>query len=253
MMGIMTTTVDSSDSMPERLQEGSVAPDFTLPAVIPGFTESGSINLSDVLDAGRRVVLYFYPAAMTPGCTTEACDFRDNLARLASKNVTVLGVSKDSRDKLRKFAQRDHLTFPLLSDPDLTVHKLYGAYGEKKLYGKVHVGVIRSTLGHQYPMVPWRLRATTCVPRTCRFAIKALEKLEKLESSAFSLFGHSGSCIAVPCGTCRMNHCRMRPPVDFSDSPANSETVGAQYVYGWHVIERCCGGIEHQFADGGGC
>ena len=72
MMGIMTTTVDSSDSMPERLQEGSVAPDFTLPAVIPGFTESGSINLSDVLDAGRRVVLYFYPAAMTPGCTTEA-------------------------------------------------------------------------------------------------------------------------------------------------------------------------------------
>ena len=94
MMGIMTTTVDSSDSMPERLQEGSVAPDFTLPAVIPGFTESGSINLSDVLDAGRRVVLYFYPAAMTPGCTTEACDFRDNLARLASKNVTVLGVSR---------------------------------------------------------------------------------------------------------------------------------------------------------------
>lgn len=129
MMGIMTTTVDSSDSMPERLQEGSVAPDFTLPAVIPGFTESGSINLSDVLEAGRKVVLYFYPAAMTPGCTTEACDFRDNLARLASKNVTVLGVSKDSLDKLRKFAQRDHLTFPLLSDPDLTVHKLYGAYG----------------------------------------------------------------------------------------------------------------------------
>lgn len=93
MMGIMTTTVDSSDSMPERLQEGSVAPDFTLPAVIPGFTESGSINLSDVLEDGRRVVLYFYPAAMTPGCTTEACDFRDNLARLESQNVAVLGVS----------------------------------------------------------------------------------------------------------------------------------------------------------------
>ena len=81
MMGIMTTTVDSSDSMPERLQEGSAAPDFTLSAVIPGFTENGLINLSDVLDAGRRVVLYFYPAAMTPGCTTEACDFRDNLDR----------------------------------------------------------------------------------------------------------------------------------------------------------------------------
>ena len=131
----MTTNAHDSDSMPERLQEGSAAPDFTLPAVVPDSTEDSSITLSEVLKAGRKVVLYFYPAAMTPGCTTEACDFRDNLARLASKNVTVLGVSKDSLDKLRKFAQRDHLTFPLLSDPDLTVHKLYGAYGEKKLYG----------------------------------------------------------------------------------------------------------------------
>lgn len=137
MMGIMTTTVDSSDSMPERLQEGSVAPDFTLPAVIPGFTESGSINLSDVLEAGRKVVLYFYPAAMTPGTAPPSLRFPRQSRRLASKNVTVLGVSKDSLDKLRKFAQRDHLTFPLLSDPDLTVHKLYGAYGEKKLYGKI--------------------------------------------------------------------------------------------------------------------
>ena len=194
MMGIMTTTVDSSDSMPERLQEGSVAPDFTLPAVIPGFTESGSINLSDVLDAGRRVVLYFYPAAMTPGCTTEACDFRDNLARLASKNVTVLGVSKDSLDKLRKFAQRDHLTFPLLSDPDLTVHKLYGAYGENavgrrvegyrgvgELYGKVHVGVIRSTLvinpDGSVAIARYNVRAKGHVDSL----LKALEKLEKLE------------------------------------------------------------------------
>ena len=180
MMGIMTTTVDSSDSMPERLQEGSVAPDFTLPAVIPGFTESGSINLSDVLEAGRKVVLYFYPAAMTPGCTTEACDFRDNLARLASKNVTVLGVSKDSLDKLRKFAQRDHLTFPLLSDPDLTVHKLYGAYGEKKLYGKVHVGVIRSTLVINPPdgsvvIARYNVRAKGHVDSL----LKALDKLEK--------------------------------------------------------------------------
>ena len=144
MMGIMTTTVDSSDSMPERLQEGSAAPDFTLPAVIPGFTESRSINLSDVLDAGRRVVLY-------------------------------------SLEKLRKFAEHDHLTFPLLSDPDLTVHKLYGAYGEKKLYGKVHVGVIRSTLvinpDGSVAIARYNVRAKGHVDSL----LKALEKLEKLE------------------------------------------------------------------------
>ena len=144
MMGIMTTTVDSSDSMPERLQEGSAAPDFTLPAVIPGFTESRSINLSDVLDAGRRVVLYFYPAAMTPGCTTEACDFRDNLARLASKNVTVLGVAKDSLDKLRKFAQRDHLTFPLLSDPDPVSYTHLDVYKRQVMPSSARVFMSRS-------------------------------------------------------------------------------------------------------------
>ena len=82
---------------------------------------------------------------MTPGCTTEACDFRDNLARLSALGFTVLGVSKDPLDKLARFRERDHLTFPLLSDPDLTVHRLYGAYGEKNLYGKVRLGVIRST------------------------------------------------------------------------------------------------------------
>ena len=146
-MGRMTATVHDSAQAPvyARLQEGSDAPDFTLPAIVPGTAENGLINLSDVLEDGRRVVLYFYPAAMTPGCTTEACDFRDNLARLESQNVAVLGVSKDSLEKLRKFAEHDHLTFPLLSDPDLTVHKLYGAYGEKKLYGKVSMGVVRST------------------------------------------------------------------------------------------------------------
>ena len=146
-MGRMTATVHDSAQAPvyARLQEGSEAPDFTLPAIVPGTAENGLINLSDVLEDGRRVVLYFYPAAMTPGCTTEACDFRDNLARLESQNVSVLGVSKDSLEKLRKFAERDHLTFPLLSDPDLTVHKLYGAYGEKKLYGKVSMGVVRTT------------------------------------------------------------------------------------------------------------
>ena len=89
-----------------------------LPAIVPGTAENGLINLFDVLEDGRRVLLVnFDPAAMTPGCTTDACDFRDNLARLESQNVSVLGVSKDSLEKLRKFAEHDHLTFPLLSDP----------------------------------------------------------------------------------------------------------------------------------------
>lgn len=118
---------------------------------------------------------------MTPGCTTEACDFRDNLARLESQNVSVLGVSKDSLEKLRKFAEHDHLTFPLLSDPDLTVHKLYGAYGEKKLYGKIHVGVIRSTLiinpDGSVALARYNVRAKGHVDSL----LKALEKLEKLE------------------------------------------------------------------------
>lgn len=193
-MGRMTATVHDSAQAPAyaRLSEGSAAPDFTLPAIVPDSAspagvETGidsqetSITLSEVLKAGRKVVLYFYPAAMTPGCTTEACDFRDNLARLASKNVTVLGVSKDSLDKLRKFAQRDHLTFSLLSDSDLTVHKLYGAYGEKKLYGKVHVGVIRSTLvinpDGSVVIARYNVRAKGHVESL----LKALEKLEKLE------------------------------------------------------------------------
>lgn len=177
MMGIMTTTVDSSDSMPERLQEGSAAPDFTLPAVIPGFTESGSINLSDVLDAGRRVVLYFYPAAMTPGCTTEACDFRDNLARLESQNVVVLGVSKDSLDKLRKFAERDHLTFPLLSDPDLTVHKLYGAYGEKEALRQGARRRDSFDTRHQSRWLRGDCALQRACQRTCRFAVKGTGKV----------------------------------------------------------------------------
>lgn len=182
-MGRMTATVHDSAQAPvyARLQEGSEAPDFTLPAIVPGTAENGLINLSDVLEDGRRVVLYFYPAAMTPGCTTEACDFRDNLARLESQNVAVLGVSKDSLEKLRKFAEHDHLTFLLLSDPDLTVHKLYGAYGEKKLYGKIHVGVIRSTLvinpDGSVVIARYNVRAKGHVDSL----LKALEKLEKLE------------------------------------------------------------------------
>jgi len=121
-----------------RLATGDLAPDFTLS------DQHGSpVTLSDL--RGSTVVLYFYPEAMTPGCTTEACDFRDNLNSFAAAGVTVLGVSKDDVDKLRRFAERDRLTFTLLSDPDLAVQQRYGVWGEKSLYGKIVVGSIRST------------------------------------------------------------------------------------------------------------
>ncbi|GII01199.1 thioredoxin-dependent thiol peroxidase [Planobispora takensis] len=121
-----------------KLEPGDAAPDFTLPAA-DGTTVS--------LDAyrGKRVILYFYPAAMTPGCTKQACDFRDSLDSLTAAGVSVLGVSKDTTAKLAKFAEHDALTFPLLSDPDLEVHNAYGVYGEKTMYGKTTLGVIRST------------------------------------------------------------------------------------------------------------
>jgi peroxiredoxin Q/BCP len=121
-----------------RLAAGDKAPDFTL------VDQDGSeVSLHDF--AGRNVVVYFYPAAMTPGCTKEACDFRDNLNSLASAGYQVIGISKDAPATLAQFRDRDHLNFPLLSDTDLTVHKLYGAYGEKSLYGKLVTGVLRST------------------------------------------------------------------------------------------------------------
>jgi peroxiredoxin Q/BCP len=126
-----------SDISP-RLVPGQAAPDFTL------LDQDGSdVSLHDF--AGRNVVVYFYPAAMTPGCTKEACDFRDNLNSLASAGYQVVGISKDDPATLATFRDRDHLNFPLLSDTDLTVHKLYGAYGEKTLYGKTITGVLRST------------------------------------------------------------------------------------------------------------
>ncbi len=124
--------------MSERLQPGDTAPDFTLPDA-----DGNAVSLSSL--RGRRVILYFYPAAMTPGCTKEAVDFRDALPELAAAGVTVVGVSPDKEAKLAKFRDRDALTFSLLSDPDTKVLRAYGAYGEKKLYGKATVGVIRST------------------------------------------------------------------------------------------------------------
>ena len=120
------------------LSPGDVAPDFDLE------DENGDrIRLADL--RGQRVVLYAYPAAMTPGCTTQACDFRDNLAAFTGDGYTVLGISPDKPAKLEKFRERDALPFHLLSDPDKAVLDAYGAYGEKKMYGKVVVGVIRST------------------------------------------------------------------------------------------------------------
>lgn len=122
----------------QRLEPGNTAPDFTLPD-----QDGASVSLHDL--RGRKVILYFYPAAMTPGCTTEACDFRDSLASLQGAGYAVLGVSRDDVAKLKQFAERDGLSFPLLSDADLAVHQAYGVWGEKKNYGKVIQGVIRST------------------------------------------------------------------------------------------------------------
>jgi peroxiredoxin Q/BCP len=121
-----------------RLEAGSTAPDFRLQD-----SSGAPVGLSDY--RGRKVVLYFYPAAMTPGCTTEACDFRDNLNSLQSAGYQVLGVSKDEPAANARFAEQESLNFPLLSDQDLTVHQAYGAYGEKSMYGKTVTGVIRST------------------------------------------------------------------------------------------------------------
>ena len=121
-----------------KLEAGDEAPDFTLTDA-----DGKQVTLSAL--RGQRVIVYFYPAAMTPGCTKEACDFRDSIASLAAAGVTVLGISPDAPAKLAKFRDRDGLNFPLLSDPDHKVHEAYGAWGEKKLYGKTMVGVIRST------------------------------------------------------------------------------------------------------------
>lgn len=122
-----------------RLETGSTAPAFTLTD-----QDGGDVSLSDF--AGGGVILFFYPAAMTPGCTTEACDFRDSLAPLTAAGYTVLGISRDDPETLRRFRERDGLTYPLLSDPDHAVHDAYGAWGEKMNYGKRIEGVIRSTV-----------------------------------------------------------------------------------------------------------
>jgi peroxiredoxin Q/BCP len=121
-----------------RLSPGDQAPDFTLTS------DTGErVSLADL--RGRKVVLYFYPAAMTPGCTTQACDFSDSLDSLQGAGYEVLGVSPDKPEKLAEFREHDGLTIRLLSDPDRSVLTAYGAFGEKKMYGKTVQGVIRST------------------------------------------------------------------------------------------------------------
>jgi peroxiredoxin Q/BCP len=121
-----------------RLEPGDTAPPLDLP------DDAGTVHRwTD--HAGERVVLYVYPAAMTPGCTKQACDFRDSLDALAAAGITVLGLSPDKPEKLARFREHEALTFPLLSDPERAVLTAYGAYGEKQLYGKTVTGVIRST------------------------------------------------------------------------------------------------------------
>ena len=121
-----------------RLEPGPAAPAFTLVD-----QDDKAVTLKDL--RGGRVILFFYPEAMTPGCTKEACDFRDSLAPLQAAGYTILGISRDEPEKLRRFRERDGLTYDLLSDPDHTVHEKYGVWGEKVNYGKTFMGVIRST------------------------------------------------------------------------------------------------------------
>ena len=121
-----------------RLSPGDPAPDFTLPDA-----DGKDVSLSDY--RGRRVIVYFYPAASTPGCTKQACDFRDSLSPLDDAGYAVLGISPDSPAKLARFRDAEGLTFPLLSDVDRTVLTAWGAFGEKQLYGRTVTGVIRST------------------------------------------------------------------------------------------------------------
>lgn len=125
--------------MTTRLQPGDTPPDFTLAS-----DTGDSVTLSDL--RGTKVIVYFYPAAMTPGCTKQACDFSDSLENLTAEGYTVVGISPDKPEKLARFREKEGLSITLLSDPDKDVMTAWGAFGEKKMYGKVVQGVIRSTI-----------------------------------------------------------------------------------------------------------
>ena len=149
----------------KRLEIGDQAPAFTLP------NDSGeTTSLSDY--QGKRVLVYFYPRANTPGCTTEACDFRDSLTQLNDLGIEVVGISPDTVDKLVAFREKNNLTFPLLADPDKNVLKEWGAFGEKKNYGKIVEGVIRSTFlvgtDGTIELALYNVRATGHVARVIR-------------------------------------------------------------------------------------
>ena len=125
--------------MTARLEPGRKAPDFTLPDA-----QGRPFSLAGL--RGRRVIVYFYPKAATPGCTTEACDFRDSLERFAADGFAVIGISPDAPEDLAAFAREQSLTFPLLSDTDHRVAEAYGAWGERKNYGRTYEGLLRSTV-----------------------------------------------------------------------------------------------------------
>lgn len=122
----------------KKLEAGDTAPAFTLPD-----SDGNDVSLADY--AGKKVIVYFYPAASTPGCTKQACDFRDSLAELNGEGLEVIGISPDKPAKLAKFRDAEELNFPLLSDPEKATLEAWGAFGEKKMYGKTVQGVIRST------------------------------------------------------------------------------------------------------------
>ena len=140
-----------------KLSAGDTAPAFTL-----ADADGKDVSLSDF--RGRKLVVFFYPAAMTPGCTKEACDFRDSQVRLQKNGYEVLGISPDQPAKLATFTEREHLTYPLLSDPDKKTLEAYGAWGEKSLYGKTVTGVIRSTVvvdeSGQVELAKYNVKAT---------------------------------------------------------------------------------------------
>ncbi|THJ74370.1 thioredoxin-dependent thiol peroxidase [Candidatus Frankia alpina] len=148
-----------------RLAPGDPAPEFTL-----SDADGNEVSLSAF--RGRRVVVYFYPAASTPGCTKQACDFRDSLAQLNDAGIDVLGISPDKPAKLVKFRDNESLTFPLLSDPERSVLAAYGAFGEKTMYGKKTVGVIRSTFvigaDGRVEVAQYNVRATGHVAKLLR-------------------------------------------------------------------------------------